>query len=123
MLVPDQSVFVDWQKVKVQEDSAQVRWRIQEQSLGKQLTYSKLTASPQCFVSSSTHPKQTNWAASCSSSGPAICQTAAQSTESCCCYMQFSLSGSHLHAARADVGQAFTEHQEDLASAAGASWQ
>ena len=41
MLVPDQSVFVDWQKVKVQEDSAQVRWRIQEQSLGKQLTNSK----------------------------------------------------------------------------------
>ena len=41
MLVPDQSVFVDWQKVKVQEDSAQVRWHIQEQSLGKQLTCSK----------------------------------------------------------------------------------
>ena len=45
MLVPDQSVFVDWQKVKVQEDSAQVRWHIQEQSLGKQLTYSKTRSS------------------------------------------------------------------------------
>lgn len=29
MLVPNQSVFVDWQKVKVQEDSAQVRWYIE----------------------------------------------------------------------------------------------
>ena len=41
MLVPDQSVFVDWQKVKVQEDSAQVRWHSQEQSPGKQVTYGK----------------------------------------------------------------------------------
>ena len=64
MLVPDQSVFVDWQKVKVQEDSAQVRWHIQEQSLGKQLAYSKTD--------------RTVLAASRSSSGPAMCRTATQ---------------------------------------------